>query len=443
MSHSPDELQQMTDSELGKARKAAHRDILSGVNVHAFDNEAALIKYARITKEENRRRKAWLAKQERIRKAKIEFAPDGPGALEAQRRFEEHDYEGYEDYKANPYVNRERDATMAMAGMDLEGQGYYDDAKAALKHVALQHGVPALNRFLIDYAYPKNDLREAAMLKNMTESNWMSRMMYGDMYDYGYISGGNWFDEIGHDIRHASHRFGTAVQPGLHDIRHASHQFGTAVQPGLGWLDEHILGATPSIDPNSIDYNKGLHNYCYEQVTNAKNTVNTQIADANSKIDAAKKAAAASDAAWQKHLADQDDAMPAIAASAGVAGDDPGLSPYGQTLDNKEQLQQKGSGFDPHGQMVDPHHLSPYQRQKQQVCGTQNCKIFDKCTVGAANMIKDGMNQFAAKLEREAAIKNAAAAAARVQADGQNNVAAAVGMDSGRSMNDPGLSPYT
>lgn len=51
-----------------------------------------------------------------------------------------------------------------------------------------------MNRWMTHYAYPQNDLREAALMKNMTGSNWASRLMYGagdDEEGYGYIAGGN------------------------------------------------------------------------------------------------------------------------------------------------------------------------------------------------------------------------------------------------------------
>ena len=46
-----------------------------------------------------------------------------------------------------------------------------------MKYLALQHGVPAMNRWVMQYAYPQNDLREAALMRNMTEPNWASRLM--------------------------------------------------------------------------------------------------------------------------------------------------------------------------------------------------------------------------------------------------------------------------
>ena len=48
-----------------------------------------------------------------------------------------------------------------------------------------------MNRWMTHYAYPQGDLREAALMRNMTESNWASRLLYGagdDEEGYGYIA---------------------------------------------------------------------------------------------------------------------------------------------------------------------------------------------------------------------------------------------------------------
>ena len=69
-----------------------------------------------------------------------------------------------------------------------EGGGYVDDAKSTMKYLALQHGVPAMNRWMMQYAYPQDDVgmrREAALMQNMTAPNWASRWMEGGSAQLG------------------------------------------------------------------------------------------------------------------------------------------------------------------------------------------------------------------------------------------------------------------
>ena len=82
-------------------------------------------------------------------------------------------------------------------GGPVQGGGYIDHVHSLPTHIkdlVMQHGVPALNNAMYSYAYPQsNDLREAALMKNMTEPNWASSMFGAGAEDeYGFIDGGNW-----------------------------------------------------------------------------------------------------------------------------------------------------------------------------------------------------------------------------------------------------------
>ena len=95
------------------------------------------------------------------------------------------------DGDANPYSSR-----MTQGG-PVQGGGYIDHVHSLPTHIkdlVMQHGVPALNNAMYRYAYPQsNDLREAALMKNMTEPNWASSMFGAGAEDeYGFIDGGNW-----------------------------------------------------------------------------------------------------------------------------------------------------------------------------------------------------------------------------------------------------------
>jgi len=102
------------------------------------------------------------------------------------------------DGDSNPYSS-----AMTPGGPVQEGGGYIDHVHSlptTIKDLVLQHGVPALNNAMYNYAYPESsELREAALMKNMTEPNWASSAMFGagheraesSAYAYGFIDGGN------------------------------------------------------------------------------------------------------------------------------------------------------------------------------------------------------------------------------------------------------------
>ena len=90
---------------------------------------------------------------------------------------------------------------------------------------------------------------------------------------YGYISGGNWFSDIGHGISHAAHAAGK-------EISHLAHEAGEEHDKSVDWvnknvrdpvdkfwkstLSRHIFGADQyqGLDPSRDDYDPTLGKYC-------------------------------------------------------------------------------------------------------------------------------------------------------------------------------------
>ena len=145
--YTDEQLKQMNETQLARARRAAAIElddferkyqalpidtraevITRRVNDYESGTMTRLQNIARIAKEEKARRKAYEALLAQRKQAKIDFAPGGPGFLEAERRF--HGLIDPEDREANPFLYRDeagmkskRDADMALAGMALEGSG--------------------------------------------------------------------------------------------------------------------------------------------------------------------------------------------------------------------------------------------------------------------------------------------------------------------------------
>jgi len=167
---------------------------------------------------------------------------------------------------------------------------------------------------------------------------------------YGF-AGGNWFDDIGHDIRHASHKFGTDFQHVRSRVRHGLADAGRSVRKAgddVAWwyemedLPSFLPGPhnqTANTNPNSVMYSKQLDDYCKGQFKNSTDQLEQHNKQAYAQYNTQRQARIA----FESNMQHQGDAAPAIASSMqGQPGSDPGLSPYSSGLDRKEQLQQTG-----------------------------------------------------------------------------------------------------
>ena len=175
---------------------------------------------------------------------------------------------------------------------------------------------------------------------------------------YGYISGGNWFSDIGHGISHAAHAAGK-------EISHLAHEAGEEHDKSVDWvnknvgdpfnkfwkstLSRHIFGADQyqGLDPSRDDYDPTLGKYCkgvekdHADKFEAFKKKNEDAFDKMKKhIDDTKDRMAAQ----RMHDHDAQFAVQAQQASEGDSGDSEGYNPYSGSQSHGGEGGQEGGG---------------------------------------------------------------------------------------------------
>ncbi len=300
-----------------------------------------------------------------------------------------------------------------------------------------------------------------AMLARAEEENYPNtrEAMFEQISGEGYgFAGGNWFDDIGHELRHAGHQFEhwhdqsvKTVDHGLSSLGKDIHYAADAADAEaedlmnksrtghslMQYWDQAVEHETPNITQGSTMYSQKLKNYCDGQIKAHDDQLQAYNKQEYGKYNDQKQQFLG----YEDHLQHMDDALPAIASSVQgqSPGSDPGLSPYSSNLDSKEQLQQTG-GNNP---AVGPNIPEDDKPMKQQVCGTMNCPTFDQCNIMAQNHLNNGKlatdNDIASRLAADRGKRAGVIAATSQHAD---DVMASLASASAPPPRDPGLNPY-